>query len=190
MQTTSKKIEILDIAQEAIQKRGYNAFSYADLAEAVGIRKASIHHYFPGKADLGLAVIRRYRESFGQLLNTIDSTEKNGLVKIKRYAKLYEEVLLDGRLCLCGMLATDIETLPKPLKNEIRKFFTDNINWLARIIRSQQPAKAITEKRLLEIASMIISTLQGATNVAKALDDHGYFTRTVKELLLHIEKHY
>jgi TetR/AcrR family transcriptional repressor of nem operon len=65
MQTSSKKIEILDVAQEAIQKRGYNAFSYADLAEAVGIRKASIHHYFPSKADLGLAVIRRYRESFG-----------------------------------------------------------------------------------------------------------------------------
>jgi TetR/AcrR family transcriptional repressor of nem operon len=188
MQTSSKKTEILDLAQEAIQKRGYNAFSYADLAEAVGIRKASIHHYFPSKADLGLAVIRRYRESFGHFLNVIDSTEKNGLVKIERYAKLYEEVLLDGRLCLCGMLATDIETLPKQLKNEIRKFFKDNINWLARIIRSHYPAKIIPEMRLQEIAMMTIATLQGATNVAKVMDDHAYFTSAVNELLLHIEK--
>jgi TetR/AcrR family transcriptional repressor of nem operon len=109
-------------------------------------------------------------------------------VKIERYAKLYEDVLLDGRLCLCGMLATDIETLPKPLKNEIRKFFVDNINWLARIIRSHYPAKKITEKRLHEVAAMTITTLQGATNVAKAMDDHSYFTSAVKELLLHIQK--
>jgi TetR/AcrR family transcriptional repressor of nem operon len=188
MHTSPKKNEILDVAQEAIQKRGYNAFSYADLAEAVGIRKASIHHYFPSKADLGLAVIRRYREAFGGFLNTIDSTEKNGLAKIEAYAKLYEDVLLDGRLCLCGMLATDIETLPKTLKNEIRKFFADNINWLARIIRSHYPAKTITEKRLHEVASMIITTLQGATNLAKAMDNHDYFTTSVKELLVHVAK--
>jgi TetR/AcrR family transcriptional repressor of nem operon len=188
MQTTSKKIDILNLAQEAIQKRGYNAFSYADLASAVGIRKASIHHYFPTKADLGLAVIRRYRESFEFFLNAIDSSEKNALVKIERYAKLYEDVLLDGKLCLCGMLATDIETLPKPLQKEIRKFFTDNINWLVHVLQPHFATKKMTDKRLHETASMIIATLQGATNIAKAFDDVAYFNMAVKALLSHLEK--
>jgi TetR/AcrR family transcriptional repressor of nem operon len=188
MQTSSKKIEILDLAQEIIQKRGYNAFSYADLANAVGIRKASIHHYFPSKADLGLAVIRRYREAFAYLLNAINNREKTGLAKLERYASLYEDVLLEGRLCLCGMLATDIETLPKPLQKELRKFFTDNMDWLVQVLQSHFSTKKITDKRFHDMASLIISTLQGATNIAKALNDITYFKSSAKELLLQLEK--
>jgi len=44
---------ILDIAQDLIQRRGFNAFSYHDIAAPMGIRKASIHYHFPSKADLG-----------------------------------------------------------------------------------------------------------------------------------------
>ncbi|MDP2026901.1 TetR/AcrR family transcriptional regulator [Sulfuriferula sp.] len=40
-----------------VQRRGFNDFSYADIANEVGIRKASLHHHFPTKTDLGLALI-------------------------------------------------------------------------------------------------------------------------------------
>lgn len=55
---------LLDSAESLARMRGYNGFSYADLSREVGIRKASIHHHFPTKADLALAVLERYRREF------------------------------------------------------------------------------------------------------------------------------
>lgn len=48
---------ILDTAQDLIRHRGYSAFSYADIADRVGIRKASIHYHFAAKEDLVLSLI-------------------------------------------------------------------------------------------------------------------------------------
>jgi TetR/AcrR family transcriptional repressor of nem operon len=63
MRLSTTKIEILDAAQNIIQLRGYNGFSFANISQTVGISKASIHHHFPSKAALGLllfAAIERY----------------------------------------------------------------------------------------------------------------------------------
>ncbi|OAI46490.1 hypothetical protein AYO45_01735 [Gammaproteobacteria bacterium SCGC AG-212-F23] len=186
MQLLSKKFEILDLAQEMMQKRGYNGFSYADISEAVGIRKASIHHYFPSKASMGVAVIRRYRKIFNGHLENIDKEEKNWLNRVNKYTKLYEPVLLENKLCLCGMLAADIETLPKILKKEIRDFFVDNVDWLSNNLKLHY--KNISKKRLSELSWKIIASLQGAIMMARMSDNVDIFFFTAKELLIQLEK--
>ena len=50
----------LDVAERLVQTRGFNGFSYADIAEALGVTKASLHYHFPSKADLGQRLIERY----------------------------------------------------------------------------------------------------------------------------------
>ncbi len=160
-----KKTEILDAAQEIIQLRGYNGFSFADISETVGIRKASIHHHFPSKAALGVAVIRRYREVFDKFLHEANFKSSPWIEKIHNYAKLYENVLLQNKLCLCGMLASDIETLPKTLKKELREFFDANVAWLSNVIKTQFKSKS--DKYLHEVAWHIISSLQGGIMLAR-----------------------
>ena len=54
--------EILNTAESLWQHRGYNAFSYHHIAVQLGIRNAAIHYHFPGKEDLGVELIRRYRD--------------------------------------------------------------------------------------------------------------------------------
>ncbi|CAN5371200.1 TetR/AcrR family transcriptional regulator [soil metagenome] len=184
MQHSTKKTEILDFAQELIQRRGYNGFSYADVSQAVGIRKASIHHHFPSKEDLAVAVVRRYRDTFVSCLAKIAVEEKDWLNKIHQYAKLYEAVLNEDRLCLCGMLASDIDTLPRVLKKEIRKFFADNVEWLSQILSLQYPAMA--NKQLNNISWQIISSLQGAVIMARMLDKPEVFTSASKELFTYL----
>lgn len=44
--------KILDVADDLVQRVGLNAMSYTHISDAVGIRKASIHHHFPRKEDL------------------------------------------------------------------------------------------------------------------------------------------
>lgn len=183
---SSKKLEILDAAQEIIQMRGYNGFSYADISKAVGIRKASIHHHFPSKSSLVVAVIRRYREIFNDCLAEFELSEKKWSDKIRSYAMLYEDVLFKNRLCLCGMLAADIETLPRILQKEIRGFFEDNESWLAKILSTHY--KSIPHDRLNEIAWQIISTLQGGVIMARMQNKTEIFSSTLRELLIQLEK--
>jgi TetR/AcrR family transcriptional repressor of nem operon len=99
-----------------VQTRGYDGFSYGDIADMVGIRKASLHHRFPGKADLGQEVARRYRGAFGVALAGIESETDDRIARLERYVELYARQLSEhGRMCLCGMLAAEYATLPAPV---------------------------------------------------------------------------
>ena len=104
---------ILDIAEHLVQVRGFNGFSYADIASELGITTASLHYHFASKAELGSAVIARYAERFGEALAEIDRDVKDAHAKLEAYAALYAQVLRDERMCLCGILAAEYQTLPE-----------------------------------------------------------------------------
>lgn len=181
----NKKDEILNAAQEMIQTKGYNGFSYADISQRVGIRKASIHHYFPKKEDMAVAVIQRYRETFNLLLSDINKKEKNWVAKVSQYGKLYEAVLHENKLCLCGMLASDVETLPEAIKKEINFFFKDNVKWLSDILKTQ---KKFSQEELSMRSWQIISSLQGAVIMARMSSDMDIFFSTYEGLLIQLEE--
>ena len=69
---------LVDLGEAAMRQNGYGGFSYAHLAKLAGIRKASIHHHFPAKADLGLAVLDRYADRLITALNDIKATSRTG----------------------------------------------------------------------------------------------------------------
>ena len=62
---TDTAVRILDVAERLVQVHGFNGFSYADIAADLQITKAALHYHFPGKAELGEALIVRYAERFG-----------------------------------------------------------------------------------------------------------------------------
>jgi AcrR family transcriptional regulator len=59
VQTGSRKDAILDEATRLFAERGYEGTSMADLAERVGLRKASLFHHFASKDQLRKAVLER-----------------------------------------------------------------------------------------------------------------------------------
>ena len=108
---------VVEAATPVVQTRGYNGFSYADIADMVGIRTSSVHHHFPGKGDLGLEVARMYRNAFGWALAEIESDTDDRITRLERYAELYARQLSKhGRMCLCGMLAAEYATLRLPFR--------------------------------------------------------------------------
>ena len=66
------KAALLSYAETQMRSKGYSAFSYADLAAKVGIRKASIHHHFPTKECLGAELINDYIARFNETLLSIE----------------------------------------------------------------------------------------------------------------------
>ena len=127
--------QIIDCAQELVQSRGYNAFSFRDLAQRVGIKSASVHYYFPTKGDLARALVVRYRAQFGAHLSRISESQGDATAHLEAYCDLiYRSFALNNLICLCGMLATDAASLPDAAQREVRGFFEDNEIWLGRLL--------------------------------------------------------
>src|SRR5271165_1927632 len=120
---------ILDVAEQLAQTRGYNGFSYADIAAQLGVTKASLHYHFPTKAELGRALIDRYHGSFSAALDAIDLQARSPREKLQNYVGLYDSVLSNERMCLCGMLAAEYATLPAPMQEGLTSFFDANERW-------------------------------------------------------------
>src|SRR5215212_1986418 len=123
--TTDTSQRILDVAERLVQTRGFNGFSYADIADALKVTKASLHYHFPAKADLGKRLIERYERNFLAALEQIDREARDGREKLRRYAGIYGDVVRANRMCLCGMLAAEFGTLPEAMRDELRHFFDE-----------------------------------------------------------------
>jgi TetR/AcrR family transcriptional regulator, transcriptional repressor for nem operon len=163
---------ILDSAEQLVQMRGFNAFSYADVAGELGITTASLHYHFPGKAELGLALIARYSERFNDALAEIDRSVAGAPAKLRAYAELYADVLRAERMCLCGMLAAEFGTLPAPIRDGIVAFFDDNERWLARVLDEGRSERSLVfEGSPTDTARVVISSLEGAMLVARPYGD-------------------
>ncbi|MGA2036976.1 MAG: TetR/AcrR family transcriptional regulator [Acidimicrobiales bacterium] len=175
---------ILDIAERLVQSRGFNGFSYADVAAELGITKAALHYHFPGKAELGEALIARYALRFGEALAAIDAEGGSALARLQAYADLYLGVLRDERMCLCGMLAAEYQTLSDPMRQTVVRFFDDNHAWLVRVLQAGR-----TEGTLVfsgtpeEAAPMIVGTLEGAMLVARPYGDAARFETVAARLI-------
>lgn len=179
---------MLDIAERLAQTRGFNGFSYSDIAAELGIAKASLHHHFATKADLGRALMQRYSDGFDAALAGIEASGDDAYGKLARYAKLYEDVLVNDRLCLCGMLAAEYSTLPESMRAQVRRFFEKNEQWLAALIergRKEKSLRAGAPAR--DVARMIVSALEGAMLLARSCEDTTRFASCVRPVLAELK---
>lgn len=174
----------MDAAQRMVQTRGYNAFSYADISAQVGIRKASIHYHFPSKKDLGRELVARYRAAFRDKLDLIDIETDDSRRRLKSYAQLYLDALRDDdRMCLCGMLASDITTLPEEVRREVVNFFADNEAWLTRVLDEGRQAQVLSFRGPAKSeAQFFLSGLQGGMLVARTYGDETRFRTIARKL--------
>lgn len=181
--------DILDVAQRLLQTRGYNGFSYKDVAGTVGIRSASLHHHFPVKADLGVALVVRYRRRFSEELDAIARTTANARERLDNIAALFRRTLdLDDSLCLCGMLGAELATLPEPVKIEVDGFFRENEAWLAAVFANGRETGCLGFAGAPEEqAVLFLAALQGAMIVARGTRDRHCFDIAVAALLRQIE---
>ena len=176
--------QILDVAERLAQTRGFNGFSYADIAAELGITKASLHYHYPTKADLGRALVDRYSENFTAALTGIERSSTSPSVQLDRYAAIYAEVLKAGRICLCGMLAAEYTTLPATMQEAIRGFFDLNERWLARVLETGRRNGALQfDGAAKDAARVITSALEGAMLLARPFGDADRFRAAAKRVL-------
>ena len=181
---------ILDVAERLVQTRGFNGFSYADIASALTVTKASLHYHFPTKAALGKQLIERYEETFLLALGEIDRSGTDAREKLQRYARIYADVLRANRMCLCGMLAAEYATLPKPMREEMRQFFDENERWLTTVLEQGRASGSLRfTGPALDVARAIVGGLEGAMMIARSYGDVSRFQAVADRMLAELSGH-
>jgi TetR/AcrR family transcriptional repressor of nem operon len=165
-------VRVLDAAQILIQNNGYNGFSYEDLSRMVGLRKPSLHHHFPKKEDLGATVVERYTERFVLALNEIENTHAGATEQIQAYVDLFIDTYgTTQRLCPCGMLGAEAETLPERVRTGVTAFFELNLSWLeAAVTRGKKSGEFTLCDRPDQAALLLFAALEGAMVVGRGLN--------------------
>jgi TetR/AcrR family transcriptional repressor of nem operon len=175
---------ILDVAERLVQVRGFNGFSYADVATELGVTRASLHYHYPGKAELGEALIARYSVRFAAALAKIDRVLPDAPTKLDAYVDLYADVVRGKRMCLCGILAAEYQTLAAPMRKAVVQFFDDNEVWLtAVLLKGQSAGTLVLREPPSGVAQMIIGGLEGAMLVARPYGDPARFAAAARGLI-------
>ena len=175
---------ILDVAERLVQVRGFNGFSYADIAAELQITKAALHYHFASKAALGEALIARYANRFMGALAGLDTRDGTASAKLDAYAGLYLQVVRTRKMCLCGMLAAEYQTLPQPMQDAVIKFFDQNESWLDSVLEQGRADGALHfTGSARDTARMIMGGLEGAMLIARSYDDIARFQAAAARLL-------
>lgn len=166
----SKREELLKAAEDKVRAGGYSNFSFRELANEVGIKSASVHYHFPTKADLGAELAHQYTNAFLEALGNINEIKAQGKNPIDVYTGIFKSALLtDNKMCLCGLLGAQNESLPEKVQLEVKRFFNKNLTWLTAAHTANGEANPE------HAAIMTVSLLEGAMMISKALNDHSYF---------------
>jgi TetR/AcrR family transcriptional repressor of nem operon len=170
--------DILACARSLIVTGGYNGFSYADIASVVGIRKASIHHHFPSKADLVKTLVTRYREAAEEGIGNLEGALPGSLDQLRAYIGYWKSCIGDASapFCVCALLATELPVLPEEVALQIRAYFRFLSGWLTGVLERgvEQGVIALTDTPRIE-AEAFMATVHGAMLSARAYGDTDIF---------------
>ncbi len=166
----SRKDQILEVATELVQTRGYSAFSYRDLSDRLGITKASIHHHFPSKEDLGKAVAEKYNADVRTVLAEVKRKSDDPWVQLEGYVQFVLEIVKTrDRICAAGSVQSEINVVPKAMGESMCSLVQYVIGWISGVIKNGRDLRVMDFPGTPDNQSaMIFSAAQGAMQYGRA----------------------
>lgn len=178
-----KAREIIQRTNELLASGGYNGFSYADIAELVDVRKASIHHHFPAKADLVKATVVQHRHAMRQGLQSLQHSIPDPYARLVAYSRYWADCIQESNppICICALLAAELPALPAEVAAEVTAHFHDLQAWLA-LTMEEGVSKHVM--RLVDTpsgeAAMFMASIHGAMLSARATGNALLFWQIAK----------
>ncbi|SIO70765.1 transcriptional regulator, TetR family [Burkholderia sp. GAS332] len=169
---------IVAAGRQLIMRRGYSGFSYADVAEAINIRKASIHHHFPAKTDLVIAVLNEWQEAFDADVASLQASGADAIAQLRAYIGHWERCIADDSapFCVAGMLGAELPSLPEEVAHVVKAFFDNLTSWLEQVLESGVESKLIKlDSSVQTEAATLVSLVYGAMLAARACGNVALF---------------
>ncbi len=178
MGTVNTADQILDIAQDLCQRKGFDGFSFHDIARLLDIKTASVHYHYKTKSDLGVAMMRRYRCQFIQALTDISSKTKDPKKQLNLFLDLMTQLPRERKLCLCLMFATGLESISKEMQNEVQHFMGETERWLEKCLATgKKEGRFEFSKSPRSVAHVLLASMQGMIVCSRATDNFQEFEK-------------
>jgi TetR/AcrR family transcriptional repressor of nem operon len=164
-----RKTQILDIAEELMLSGSYNSFSYNDISKQLGITKASIHHHFPTKEDLGVAVCERLHGMMSDYLGGVDGSAAGPAQKVEMYFGLMRFFLeKKTRICPFGIMEAEYNVIPERMRGCLRTMYDDMAAWLTAVVGEGRREGSLRYKgEPGDQALLIVCALQGSLQISR-----------------------
>ncbi|TBR19244.1 TetR/AcrR family transcriptional regulator [bacterium] len=164
-----RKAEIIGLADQLVKSVGYEGFSYADLSDKLGITKASIHHHFPHKEDLGAALCDSYAAYLEKKFRAIEASAGDAWSKLDAYFTSGAALVEDhGKTCPISALQAEVNSLPAALKDRLRALDGQELGFVARVLET---GRASGEFRFqggaAAQAALLVSSYKGALSFSR-----------------------
>jgi len=183
LQYSPKAREIIRRTNELLASGGYNSFSYADIAELVDVRKASIHHHFPAKADLVKATVALHRAATRQGLRSLEQSVPDPLARLVAYSRYWADCIQESNppICICALLAAELPAVPAEVADEVIGHFNDLQTWLTSTMDegASKGVMRLTDTPSAE-AAMFMASIHGAMLSARATGNASLFWQIAK----------
>ena len=166
---THTREQIIDRAADLLMKRGYNGFSYRDIASHLGVKNAAVHYHFPSKADLALALVAEYHQVLRQQTSEFMAYGGSARQQLEGLFQFTQHQFSRGR-CICpfGAFSIDYHDLPESVRDATERFMKDSITWLTQVLevgRQQEEFRFAGEAGARAVS--ILAVLQGARQMAR-----------------------
>lgn len=175
------KENIIDKADQLIRDKGYNAFSFKDISNDIGIKTASIHYHFPTKSDLGVATIKEHIARYETLKEKV--ANESPLIQLESFLAVHTKIKHDNKVCIVGSLATDLNTLDQSIKEELKIFAKLVIDWLTEVLTEGKEQKIFDFQTSARTkALMIITNMVAIVQLSRLTNDDDF--ELVRETIL------
>lgn len=181
------KQHLLTHAEDLARSRGYDGFSFADLAAGAGIRKASVHHHFPTKAALSTELTELYAKRSMATLYKVN--EETAGVRLTAVLDLYKSALDGGRSqCLCVAFSAVFDRLPEATRVALAAYQAEMRTWLEAVFADAVRDGTISSLRAPnEEAAATFASVEGAHLLARAAQDPSQFDLATAPLRARIQ---
>lgn len=181
--------QILLKSERLIRTRGYTGFSYADLAEHLGMTKASVHYHFPTKEDLLLAILNRCTSGCRENMAVIRLTEPSPAACLRAYARIYLGSIQDGLLTACAILAAERAALPPSVHPLLRSFFQLQLDWIASVLdEGRRDGTLNLPYPAQQTATVLFSAIEGGTVLGWGMERVCHVLTAFEAVMTIIEK--
>lgn len=175
------RTQIIALAMELLQQRGFNGFSYKDIAEQLSVKNAAIHYHFPSKSDLGVAIAEAYRDQFRRYVAACE--HKSWRKKLDAYLAIAVSFARQGRrVCPLGVMEAEFFTLPEPVQEAAKQLDKEMRTWLSNVLECGRAEGEFNFIGSPENKALLISAAgQGALQIARAAGI-GAFNNTLRQI--------
>jgi AcrR family transcriptional regulator len=184
MSVTREKI--IELGENLIRTKGYNAFSYQDISSELGIKNAAVHYYFPTKENLGTSVVKTNIQRFEEMVDNMHSRNFDEMQQLETFIKIYVKSHREQKKCIVGSLGPDYNTLSETTKKELKRMVEIILKWLTTILEEGK-AKDIfvfkdeAESKAFIIFSSLVASLQ-LSNVMERVDYKNFHQSIIDDL--------